>query len=116
MTAPVAQIHHVRDGDLVYEALMFWCPGCEHIDSDGERAGGLHMLAVNSTVKTPSWEWDGNLEAPSLTPSIKTENGDPEFVCHSYLKVGVFQFLDDCTHQYRGQHVPLPPLPDWALS
>ena len=70
----------------------------------------------------PIWSFDGNLEAPTLSPSILTRltwskavEGMTDFVCHSFLRGGVFEFLDDCTHQYKGQHVPLPDLPDWVL-
>jgi hypothetical protein len=34
----------------------------------------------------PTWEWDGNLDAPTLTPSINCK------ACwHGYLKAGVFE-------------------------
>jgi len=80
------------------------------------------MLAVNSPHHPPSWTWDGNLDAPTLDPSILSrgapfgEHGKPEGVCHSYLRAGVFEFLGDCTHQFAGQHVPMPHLPAWAIG
>jgi len=112
------------EGALIYSALAFWCPGCEHIDSDGDRAGGLHLLPVNTTVKTPQWDWDGNLDSPTLAPSILTRteyytgpDSPPRlFVCHSFLRAGVFEFLGDCTHQYVAQFIPLPDLPDWVVE
>lgn len=117
---PVAQIRHVDDHGVRYDALAFICPGCA---LDG--SSGLHMLPVNTSEHKPSWTWDGNLEAPTCTPSILTkwgrvDPGDPEspptFVCHSYLTAGVFEYLSDCTHAFAGEHVPLPPLPDWILD
>lgn len=108
------KLTNVMDGSLRYQALKFWCPGCERVDKDGERHAGLHMLPVNNGVKKPSWEFDGNLELPTLSPSILTKRGDL-FVCHSFLKKGVFEFLSDCTHQYANQHVPIPDLPDWCV-
>lgn len=105
----------VNDHGTVYESLAFWCPGC---DMNGR--GGLHMLPVNTGgIKSPSWDFDGDLELPTLSPSILTRmsfrNGNENFVCHSFLKAGVFEFLGDCTHQYANQKVPIPDLPDWFV-
>lgn len=118
MLAPVssvkAELHITHDGDVVYNSLWFNCPGCEEFGGSG-----LHMLPVNSTRTSPAWEWDGNIEAPTLSPSILTRTyrceGEArvDLVCHSYLKAGVIEFLGDCTHSLAGQHVPLPDLPDW---
>ena len=112
----------VDDHGVRYDALMFVCPGCETTDADGTMHGGLHMLPVNTTKKSPSWTWDGNLDAPTLSPSILTRRGPgadnlpPPFVCHSFLKAGIFEFLGDCTHQYANQHVPIGELYDWVVS
>lgn len=108
----------VHDHGKVYQSLAFWCPGC---DMNGR--GGLHMLPVNTGgVKSPSWDFDGNLELPTLSPSILTRSefrfsrGETEpFVCHSFLKAGVFEFLGDCTHRYANQRVPIPDLPEWFV-
>ena len=109
---PVAQIRSVRDGDIQYEAIVFVCPGCKQMWETGN--SGLHMLPVNSSVKTPQWSWDGNLEAPTLSPSVLTRYGDR--VCHSFIKNGVVEFLSDCSHALAGQSVPLPPLEDWMVK
>lgn len=116
-------LHTVESKGEFYEMLSFWCPGCEVIDKQGERQAGLHMLPVNcSPPDRASWTWDGNLEAPTLSPSILSSHafyrgeGLPprSFVCHSFLRAGVFDFLGDCTHQLAGQQVPIPDLPEWA--
>jgi hypothetical protein len=61
------------------------------------------------------WTFDGNLDAPTLSPSILWCEivVDGVEVCHSFLRNGVFEFLSDCTHEHAGQHVPMPDLPDW---
>lgn len=104
-------IRHIDDHGVKYDALMFVCPGCAF-----NGMSGLHMLPVNSKVKSPSWDWDGNLEAPTVSPSILTKwwHLSNQVVCHSFLKAGVFEYLGDCTHQYANQHVPIPNLPTWA--
>lgn len=35
--------------------------------------------------------------------------------CHSFLKNGIWQFLDDCAHELRGM-VPMVPLPDFLMN
>lgn len=98
--------------------LMFWCPGCEEhhgIQVDGSRG----------------WTWNQSLESPTVSPSILVRSGhyvdghsgdcwcnfkerfgnEPGFQCrrcHSFVKEGQIQFLDDCSHALKGQTVPLP--------
>lgn len=107
----------VDDHGNIYQALAFVCPGC----AEAASSSGFHMLPVNSTTKAPQWEFDGNLEAPTLRPSILTrgapysDTGAPVGVCHSFLRNGVFEFLSDCTHSMAGQNVPMHDLPEWCL-
>jgi Family of unknown function (DUF6527) len=111
-----AMLRNVHDKDKRYQCLMFVCPGCA---SDENHYGtGLHMLPVNTTETSPSWNFDGNLDFPTISPSIKTDgmsDGKP-FVCHSFLKGGIFQFLEDSTHPLSGKLVPMVDLPDWVLE
>lgn len=113
---PKSILKHVHDDDVEYDVLGFVCPGCA---SDG--SSGLHMLPVNTDQTSPQWKWDGNQDTPTLTPSILTRWGPgaddlpPAFVCHSFLTAGVFHFLEDSTHRFAGQNVPMPDLEDWML-
>jgi len=104
-------VRSVDDHGVRYECLAFVCPGCQSASPHGT---GLHMLPVNTTLKSPAWQWDGNLEKPTISPSIMTGRGS-EHQCHSFLQGGVFNFLSDCTHEFAGQNVPLPDLPDWFV-
>lgn len=106
-----AMIRRVNDHSKTYDCLAFVCPGC--IDMLG--GSGIHVLAVNSTVKSPSWSWDGNLEKPTLSPSVLTGKGSDK-ICHSFLKKGVFEFLGDCNHSLAGQKVEMVDLPDWFVK
>lgn len=58
---------------------------------------------------TPNWTWNGNVESPTLKPSILTRGGDVdgEHVCHSFVNDGRVQFLDDCSHEFAGQTLDL---------
>lgn len=93
--------------------LFFWCPGCRE----------AHIVG-------PTWDFNGDYDRPTFAPSIlvrgnkvvKDENGKwtgdwqrdaagnliPE-VCHSFVRDGQIQFLNDCTHALAGQTVPLRP-------
>ncbi len=106
-----SMIRHVDDHGKKYDCLAFVCPGC--IAMVG--GTGLHMLAVNTTVKSPSWDWNGNLEKPTLTPSILTGKGSDK-ICHSFLTSGVFKYLGDCNHELANQEVPMVDLPDWFVK
>lgn len=75
----------------------------------------------------PRWQWNGDANRPTFSPSILVTWGEPsdvegEFddpakdqkrVCHSFVTDGRIQFLGDCTHQLKGQTVDLPEMPGW---
>lgn len=84
--------------------LYLWCPGCDT----------LHGVEV--TGEPPRWEWDGNLEAPTVSPSILVTGGISGIRCHSFLKAGRWEFLGDCEHALVGQTVPMVALPNWVVK
>jgi len=95
--------------------VNFWCPGCDDV----------HTIRHGDEQ---SWTWNGDLERPTFSPSIKVggvqwdrtssfhksahlvEPGQPT-CCHSFVADGRIQFLGDCTHQLAGQTVDLPEWP-----
>ena len=104
--------------------LTYWCQGCEE----------PHMISYGDK----GWQWNGNADLPTFSPSVLVTGGhyaigwkgpdcwcnfserypDQEPVsfkcirCHTFIRDGMVQFLSDCTHQYAGQTLPLPDLPD----
>ncbi|MBM3603622.1 MAG: ammonia monooxygenase [Alphaproteobacteria bacterium] len=95
--------------------VAFMCPGCDemhHVTVDGSRG----------------WTLNGDADAPTFNPSVLVqgvrrftdaeharvmagEEVEPEpRTCHSFVRDGQIQFLNDCTHQLAGQTVPLPDL------
>ncbi len=93
-------------------SVRFMCPGCD----------SSHICRVEGEGR-PCWGFNGNMDAPTLTPSVLvTYNGPdagqldedgfraPPAVCHSYVTNGSIQFLADSTHALAGQTVPLPDL------
>lgn len=71
----------------------FTCPGC----------GCAHYFDVGPG----RWTWNQSVEAPTVSPSIKTLI--PGRVCHLFVKEGELQFLGDSHHELAGQTVPIPP-------
>jgi hypothetical protein len=87
-----------------------FCPGC----------GFLHYIAVELAQRNGAqWTFDGNHQSPTFSPSLlmnipeDEEAGfeHPAITCHSFIRVGHWEFLGDCTHALKGQRVPIPPYP-----
>lgn len=89
-----------KDGDV----LVFWCPGC-----DGAHAVNVEKLNAWGA----KWAWNGDAEKPTFTPSLLVSASSPEHRCHSHIRDGMIQFLDDCFHKLKGQTVEIP---NWPLS
>jgi hypothetical protein len=88
-----------------------WCPGCDS-------AKGIPIPGEDGALPFDGshWEWDGNILTPTLSPSILSHvSRDDKPRCHSFLKVGQWEFLSDSTHALAGQTVDMVPLPDWLV-
>lgn len=89
-----------KAGDLCY-----WCEGCGH----------------GHSVPADRWHFDGNLESPTISPSVRhfythPETGAQVTTCHYLLKAGVMKFCGDCEHKLAGQSRPLVNFPpDYCL-
>lgn len=108
----------VNDHGIKYQHLSFICPGCSF--GGPEHYEGLHSLPVNDSAKRigrPCWEWNGDLEFPTLRPSILSHGSDDGTypTCHSWLTDGVFDFLSDSTHPFAGFKIIIPDLPEWVV-
>lgn len=100
-------VRRVNDASGKLWGYRFFCPGCKE----------THMFFT-------SWQFDGNMDKPTVSPSIlvawraNPDAGDgfeewrKERICHSFIKIGMIQFLQDCTHSLKGQTVPLPDIAD----
>lgn len=81
----------------------FYCEGC----------GNHHLVFTKKPNQVGAkWEFNGNKDKPTFTPSIliRIEYLDPHrrpFICHSFVKDGNIQYLNDCTHKLAGKTVPL---------
>ena len=60
----------------------------------------------------PSWNWNGDFDKPTVSPSILTRFGD--YIDHVFIRNGQIQYLSDCTHKYAGKVVDMVDFPeDW---
>lgn len=87
----------------------YWCPGCD----------GLHCVRIRDqgpNPSRPSWNWDGNREKPTYEPSQLTTYGMLDIRCHTFIRQGQIQYLDDCTHDLRGKMISMVPVPDWVVE
>lgn len=90
-----------------HDTLFMWCPGCDDI----------HQVWVSGEYR---WEWDGNEDKPTISPSILVQYGKRpganggwvEKICHSYVRDGQWQFLGDSTHALAGQTVGMVSIPE----
>ncbi len=102
------RVRRLLDQSGKVQGRMFLCPGC-----------GRHHAP---SVETPSphngaqWKFNGDEDRPTFTPSILVKvgpfDGGRFEICHSFVTDGRIQFLNDCTHDKRGQTIDLPEFPD----
>ncbi len=87
-------------------ALAFDCPGCQR----------THIVDITTKHRPSAWSWNGSMDKPTFAPSLlvtwqATSNGEPtkrELTCHSFIRDGFIEFLNDCTHPLAGKTVELP--------
>lgn len=75
VSAIAGAFEYYKDGDRFPAGMIYCCPcGCGNI-------GALPFRPHAS----PSWDWDGNMEAPTLQPSVHHVGH-----WHGYLSAGVW--------------------------
>jgi hypothetical protein len=120
----MAKLLPYNDGDGKQLGLMIYCPACK----------SSHAFLVNSNIPGQNWSLDGNMERPTFSPSMLVRgtmypsgsqwpNEDEHkrlmsgedmrsqmkpYVCHSFVRDGKIQYLNDCTHALKGQTIDLP--------
>lgn len=66
----------------------------------------LPVMLHGARAGTGCWTWNGDTDKPTLRPSVLTEMGR-QVRCHTWVNDGQAQFLDDCSHELRGQTVDM---------
>ena len=74
---------------------------------------GEHRLPVSGS-KRPKWSFDGNLEKPTISPSINSWTGPSDnpkkIVCHHFVRNGRIEFCGDSTHELAGKTIDMEPI------
>ncbi len=70
--------------------LLYLCPGCRQ----------------HHGVNAARWNWNGDLEAPTLSPSVKHTYPDGT-VCHYFIRGGLIEYCSDSAHSLAGRTVPM---------
>ncbi len=101
-------------------SYVFWCPGCK----EG------HSFVCGRPGGVPNWNFNGNFESPTFTPSLliytthprKGPDGMPLWderpwterrtICHLIMTDGRISFCGDCPHELVNKVVDLPNIPD----
>lgn len=79
----------------------FYCPGCGH----------GHVFWVGGSPIYPSWQFNGDLDKPTFSPSLlNTCDNHPDPAqrrCHLNLIDGKLHYHNDCTHPLAGKTMDL---------
>lgn len=94
--AKLYMVVNKREADPDY---YFHCPGC-----------GCDHGIWTTPGSHPVWGFNGDVEKPTFTPSIKVTYQTLKLtnICHSFVTEGKIKYLNDCTHELKGQTVELP--------
>lgn len=65
----------------------------------------LPVMLQGKREGTKNWTWNGNVDFPTLRPSILTR--DDNVTCHSFVNDGIVEFLNDSTHDKSGMKISL---------
>lgn len=97
-----------REGDM----LRFDCPACAQavlVWGDGEEHPAIPYHEVN--VGPDGWSFNGSLERPKLSPSVRTRYGEKlDYTCHFFVRDGRIEYCSDSTHALAGKVMELPDL------
>lgn len=82
--------------------LLFHCPGC----------GFLHAYRVKHDEYSkkhnhPVWKWEGDLDNPTLSPSLLHHKSNDYPRCHLFVRGGQIVYCGDCEHELAGKTVDM---------
>ncbi|WP_156290779.1 DUF6527 family protein [Oceanobacillus salinisoli] len=80
------------------ERYMFYCEGCKR------------NHAFNN-----AWQFNDDFDKPTVSPSLKVTMPykGVDYICHSFIRNGEIQYLNDCHHELAAKVVPLKDEKDW---
>lgn len=124
----------VTSDDGRYVGVRITCPGCgQKVITTDWTPEGYERYSPEARIL---WKFNGDLDKPTFSPSLLWKSGHycstppvpgdcwcdfekrmPEYagrkhpecsICHSFVRDGKIEFLNDCTHALAGQTVELP--------
>jgi len=97
----MSKFHLSKDAEThdVFGLYLFYCPGCEYHHH-------VHTLTPNAQGKR--WDFNGDVDKPTLNSSLLVNKDYPELRCRSLIKDGNISFLSDCHHHLRDLTVEIP--------
>lgn len=124
---------YVFDPEGRFVGIRINCPGCGDQHVLGIRPVPEGLIESPHAIKCAHWLFTGDLEKPYFSPSVHVRTGhyasgnftenecwctynknhpnEQEdfacYICHSFIRDGVIEFLDDCTHALAGKKVAL---------
>lgn len=102
MPALSSKLRSITDGNGA-KGFAHWCPGCREVH--------LVWHTKGPRKHKVTWDWNGDAENPTVTPSLRIETPHERKVCHYRLEAGFIKYCSDSTHRLRGQNVVLPNWP-----
>jgi hypothetical protein len=98
----MAKLLSIESSPDVFGAYCFHCPGCKN----------YHAVYIkpHQAPNGASWTFNGDMEKPTFSPSILQRvqlSSGKVMICHIFVKDGLIQFLDDCTHELAGSTVEM---------
>lgn len=111
----VQELATIRGDGYEGKAYLFHCPAC----------GNSHWYSVCTNGRGLSWTFNGNMEAPTFSPSLKMTGTQPitdeehatimaggkitprPHCCHLHMIDGKIHYCGDCTHAMAGKVVDM---------
>ena len=96
----MAKLSNLPDtnGNFIKGSYYMHCPGCGF---------GHQIRSKEFEGKGPKWDFNGDMDNPTFSPSLRVQGGSSNRMCHSFIRNGHWQFLSDCTHHLAGKTVPM---------
>lgn len=90
----------VEDSEYLGKHVVYRCPGC----------GMEHRIPFEKPQTNKAiWGFNGDVEAPTLTPSINARTGPfPDGhidICHHFVRNGQIEFCPDSNHHLSSKTV-----------
>lgn len=99
--AKIKKIVNENDGVKYHmDQYAYWCKGCGHIHVFSLKVDGGHH------------KFNMDMDNPTVEPSLLQNFGGGSKICHSFIRGGHIQYLNDCQHELAGQTIVLPEIED----